>query len=73
MTKVFRLEGLGCADCAAKIERGIARVRGVTGASVNLITQKLFIEYDPSLAPDIAEHAARIVRKHEPDVKVTAL
>ena len=73
MTKVFRLEGIGCADCAAKIERGIERVRGVTGASVNFITQKLIVEYDPGLAPDIAEQAARIVRKHEPDVKVIAL
>ena len=44
MKKTFRLEGLDCANCAAKIERGIAALDGVSNASVNFMTGKLTIE-----------------------------
>ena len=44
MKKVFRLENLDCANCAAKMERGIQKISGVTYASVSFMTQKLTIE-----------------------------
>ena len=37
--KVVLLEGLDCANCAAKIERAAARVRGVDDASVAFMTR----------------------------------
>ena len=44
MKKTYLLEGLCCANCAAKIERGVADIDGVTDASVNFLTTKLTFE-----------------------------
>ncbi len=44
MKKVFKLENLDCANCAAKMERGINKVEGVASATVSFMTQKLTIE-----------------------------
>lgn len=67
MKKTFRLDGLDCANCAAKIERGIQGLAGVTHASVNFMTSKLVIEAEDGLMPQIIAEAERIVRKVEPD------
>jgi copper chaperone CopZ len=44
MKKTFQLSGLDCAVCAAKVEKAVQKVDGVTGASVNFVTQKLVVE-----------------------------
>lgn len=69
MKKKFILEGLDCANCAAKIEREINNLDGVDNASVNLLTTKLIIEGDEEKMPEIAKLAEKIVNKYEPDVK----
>lgn len=42
--KEFMLEGLCCANCAAKIERKINELDDVSNASINLVTQTLTME-----------------------------
>ena len=70
MKKVFLLDGLCCANCAAKIERGIAKLDGVQSASVSFLTTKLTIEFDDDKEDKIIEESIKIVRKIEPDVEV---
>jgi len=41
---VFRIKGLTCADCAAKLERDIAKLPGVTKSKLNFETAKLTIQ-----------------------------
>lgn len=67
MKKKFRLEGLDCANCAAKIETAINKLDGVKEASVNFMTTKLVIEGDDDKMPEIIKEAEKIVRKIEPD------
>jgi Cd2+/Zn2+-exporting ATPase len=43
------LVGLDCPDCAAKIEKAIGRVPGVSWVSANFATSMLVVEYEPSL------------------------
>ena len=43
------LEGMTCASCAIRIEKGLKRVPGVLDASVNLATERGTVTYDPSL------------------------
>ena len=43
MKKVFALEDLDCANCAAKMEEGIKKLDGVKNANVSYITQKMTI------------------------------
>lgn len=40
MNKVLQIEGLSCASCVARAERALMAVPGVSGASVNLATQR---------------------------------
>lgn len=67
MKKTFRLEGLDCANCAAKIEKAINGLDGVKEATVNFMTTKLVIEGDDDKMPTIIAEAEKVVKKIEPD------
>lgn len=73
MKKTYLLDGLCCANCAAKIERGVAAIDGVTNASVSFLTTKLVIEGDDDKMDEIVEAAMKVVKKIEPDVEVEEL
>ncbi len=68
MKKRFILQGLECANCAAKIERTICKLDGVIDATVNFFTQKLVIEGEEEKMPIITEETKKIVKKIEPQV-----
>ncbi|MDF2537928.1 MAG: heavy metal transporter [Herbinix sp.] len=68
MKKTFRLEGLGCANCAAKMETAIKKLDGVWEASVNFITTKLVIEGEEEKMAGIMTESEKIIKKIEPDV-----
>jgi len=44
---VLALEGMTCASCAMRIEKGLKKVPGVLEASVNLATEQASVTYDP--------------------------
>lgn len=67
MKKVFKLEELDCAHCAAKMEDGIKKIEGVTDASVNFLAQKLTIEADDTIFDEVVKKAAQVIKKIEPD------
>ena len=68
MKKKFVFKGLGCANCAAKMENAIGRLDGVKEATVNFMTTKLVIEGEDEKMPAILQEAEKIIRKIEPDV-----
>jgi len=68
MKKTYRLEGLGCANCAAKMEKAVKALDGVSNASINFMTTKMIIEGDDAQFEDILKSAAGIIKKIEPDV-----
>jgi copper chaperone CopZ len=70
MKKTFRLEGLDCANCAAKIEDRINKLEGVKEATLNFMTTKLVIDGDEDRMEEIIEAAKAIIKKLEPDVAV---
>src|SRR5439155_1967066 len=45
---LLALEGMTCASCAMRIEKGLKKVPGVKEASVNLATERADITYDPA-------------------------
>ncbi len=73
MKKTYLLEGLCCANCAAKIERGVADIDGVTEVSVNFLTTKMSFNGDDSRMDEIIKKAKKIVKKIEPDVEIKEL
>lgn len=70
MRKIFLLEDLCCANCAAKIEKKVAALDGVDSASVNFLTTKLVMEVRSDLADAVEADVRKIVRRIEPDVTV---
>ncbi|HZU67890.1 MAG TPA: heavy metal translocating P-type ATPase [Ktedonobacteraceae bacterium] len=56
---VFEIEGMTCASCAMRIEKGLKKVPGVKDASVNLATEKATVIYDPALT-DIERMAQKV-------------
>src|SRR5690242_5705132 len=46
---ILELEGMTCASCAMRIEKGLKKVPGVRDASVNLATEKATVTYDPAI------------------------
>lgn len=70
MKKIYKLEDLDCANCAAKMEAAISKIDGVESAAVSFMTQKLTIEADESKFDEILKKAAKICKKIEPDCKI---
>ena len=70
MRKVYLLEDLCCANCAAKIEKKVAALDSVDEAHVNFLTTKLVMEVRDAAAEAVDEAVRKIVRKIEPDVTV---
>jgi len=69
--KELILEGLNCANCAAKIEEQVKKVEGVSGASLNFVTKILTINMDSSgKQEDVLKQANQIINKLEPDVVI---
>lgn len=70
MEKLCRVDSLGCASCAAKMERQIAKLPGVTGCSLNFLTGRLRLDAEEQHIDSILEEAARIIRRIEPDARL---
>ena len=70
MKKVFKLEDLDCANCAAKMERAIAKIDGVASATVSFMNQKLTIEADEVRFDDIMKEVVKTCKRVEPDCRI---
>ena len=70
MTKNFTLENLDCANCAAKLERKLSKIKGVNEATVAFMTKKLTIDCDESIMDSVVEEANKIIHKLEPEVVI---
>lgn len=70
MKKVFLLEDLDCAHCAAKMEDAIRKIDGVNEVSITFLTQKLTLDADDAVFEKVLEKAAKAIRKIEPDCRI---
>jgi cation transport ATPase len=68
--KTFRLQGLECANCAAKMENAIIKLKGVKTATINFLTTKMVIEAEDDRMDEIIESAEKIIKKYEPSVVI---
>jgi len=68
MKMTYRLMGLDCANCAAKMEAAISKLDGVSSASVNFMTTKMVLEAQDDKMTEVLAAAERIIKKIEPQV-----
>ena len=70
MRKVFKLQDLDCANCAAKMEAAVQKIDGVTAASVSFMAQKMLLEADDDKFDAILKDAVKAAKKVEPDFEI---
>ncbi|MBQ3084572.1 MAG: cation transporter [Clostridia bacterium] len=70
MIKVFALEDLDCANCAAKLENALSKVEGVENVTVNFFAQKLILEADDAVFDDVLKRVLKTTKKTLPIVEV---
>ena len=73
MKKVYRMQNLDCANCAAKMERAIHKIDGVQSAEVSFMAQRLTMEVDETKLSEILEQVKKCVAKVEPTTKVLGI
>ncbi|WP_308653212.1 heavy metal-associated domain-containing protein [uncultured Anaerococcus sp.] len=71
MKKKYKIEGLDCANCAAKIEEALGKLEGVNSVRVSFLSEK--VKFD--LADDIdlenlIQKSNEIADKIEPGSKI---
>ncbi|SMD01670.1 heavy metal translocating P-type ATPase [Sporomusa malonica] len=77
-TVFLKIGGMTCAACSGRVERGLAKLKGVEKAAVNLATEKASITYDRSQI-SLSEIAHKIedlgyqVIKDKVDLKITGM
>ncbi len=70
MRKSFDLEGLDCANCAAKLEAAIRALTGVTDVSISFLTQKMVLEADDAVFEKVLKQAEALMKDLEDDVEI---
>jgi len=70
MKKIYKLEDLDCANCAAKMENAISKIEGVESANISFISQKLTICADEANLDKIMKQAVKLCKKIEPDCRI---
>lgn len=70
MKKIYKLEDLDCANCAAKMENAINAIDGVQSATVSFMMQRLTIEADDVNFDEIMKKVVKACRKIEPDCTI---
>ena len=67
MKKVFKLQDLDCAVCAAKMEDSIAKIEGVNSVSVSFMAQRMSIDADEERFEEVMDE---VVKRVEPDCRI---
>ena len=70
MKKVFKLEGLDCAHCAAKIEERVTKLEGVKSVVINFMTTKMTLESVDDNIEEIIENVKKLINEVKPDVNM---
>lgn len=70
MKKIYQMEELECAHCAAKMEDGIKAIPGVTDATVSFFAQKLILVTETDDQTEIIKKARKLIKKIEPDCDI---
>ena len=70
MKKKYKLINLGCANCAAKMEKDINKLDGVNAAQISFMTQRLTLDAVEEQLAAILAAAQQICAKYEPDCRI---
>ena len=69
MRKVFEMEDLDCANCAARMEEAIRKIDGVTYVNISFIAQRMTLEADDAVFDAVAQKAAKACARVDRDCR----
>ena len=67
MTKIIRFKGLCCANCAAKLEKKLNKIKGVE-ATLSFVAGKIMLELTDE---DLIDEVLLCCKKEYPDMVIT--
>ena len=70
MKKVYKITDIDCANCAAKLERALAKVEGVQNVSISFLSQRLALEAEDGRFDEVFDNVVQVCRRVEPDCKI---
>ena len=70
MKKVFELEDLDCANCAAKMEDAIRKLDGVQSVTISFMAQKITLEAEDANFDKVLKQVKKCIKRVEPDCVV---
>lgn len=70
MRKVFKMEDLECANCAAKMQDAISKLEGVNSVSISFMTQKMTLDADDDRFEQILDDAQKAISRFERDCTI---
>lgn len=70
MKKIFKIQGLDCANCVLKIENKIRELENINDVSINFLTEKFLLDAKDEFFEEILEKSKNIIRKVEPDAEI---
>ena len=70
MKKVFQLEDLDCANCAAKMEDAIRKLDGVQSVTISFMAQKMTLEAEDANFDKVLKQVKKCIKRVEPDCVV---
>ena len=73
MKKKFKVEGIDCPNCAAKIEEMVGKLEGITSSKINFMAEKLTVEVEESALESLLENIRKTVNIVEPDAVVAEI
>jgi len=68
MKRNYRIDGLDCAHCAAKMEKNVSKVKGVKEVSINFLTTKMMLELEEENLDEIIAGIEAAVKDVDPRV-----
>lgn len=78
MKKTYKLENLGCANCSAKMEDKIGKLKGIEEVTVNFFSGKLILEIRDEdennyIEDKLVKEIEKIIKRIEPQVRMKEL
>ncbi len=68
MKRNYRIDGLDCAHCAAKMEKNVSKVKGVKEVSINFLTTKMMLDLEDENLDEIIAGIEVAVKDVDPRV-----
>lgn len=70
MKKKFAIEGIDCANCAAKMEDAINKIEGINSATINFFAEKITIDADDANFDVLVDEVEKACNKVDKGVTI---